>query len=226
MLNDELSNNSLPALHCLYTGSTGSGKTSAVKKMGHVKATDQIAFWDPHVDYGKRDENGMFKGRAVRRYRSFVEFAKALQAGRQTKQGFKIALTVPETRENFLKFCEIVKRMGNGYHPKLLHVVCEENPQVTESIGKEKSVFGWLLSVGRKFGFVMHIVGQRVTEMSKTVVGQTPYKWVGMQEFENDIKRMASATGRPFAEVDALGPLEYIFKLPGKGQFKTGKLRW
>ena len=60
------SNNALPALHCVYCGGTGSGKTSAVKKYGNIKPTDQVVFWDPHEDY---DE---IQGRKVRRYNSFA----------------------------------------------------------------------------------------------------------------------------------------------------------
>lgn len=214
------SNNALPALHTLYCGGTGSGKTSAVKKHGNIKATDQVAFWDPHEDYPD------FKGRVVRRYTSFVKFAQALAAGRRTKQGFKVALTVPENRKNFLKFCEIVKKMGDGHHAKLLHVVVEEVPQITESVGKEKSVYGWLLSVGRKFGFVVHSVGQRVTEMSKTVLSQSPFKWVGMQPSNADADRMRKEIEVDLLDLRALKPLEYFYKSPGIGNVSRGKLVW
>ena len=214
------SNNALAALHTLYVGGTGSGKTSAVKKLGNIKPTDQVAFWDPHEDYPD------FRGRAVRRYTSFLQFAQALAAGRRTKQGFKIALTVPETRENFLKFCQIVKKMGDGHHAKLLHVVTEEVPQVTESLAKEKSVFGWLLSVGRKFGFVMHCVGQRPTEMSKTVLSQCIYKWVGMQQSFADAERMRKEIEVLLTDIQALKKLEYFYKSPGIGNVTRGKLVW
>ncbi|QUI70515.1 hypothetical protein [Pseudoalteromonas sp. M8] len=211
-------NNTLNAENCLYVGGTGSGKTSAVKMLHTTKATDQIVFWDPHEDY---DE---FKGRKVRRYRSFSKFFNALLAGRKTNQGFKVALTVPESRKNFLKFCEIVKGFGNGKHKKRLHVVCEEVPQVTESVGKEVGAYGWLLSVGRKFGFVIHSVGQRVVEMSKTTLSQSQFKWVGYQESDADANRMAKETGVPLSDIDSLIPLEYYFKSPGRGNYKKGKL--
>ena len=92
------SNNELKALHCVYCGGTGSGKTSAVKKYGNIKPTDQVIFWDPHIDYEE------MQGRKVRRYNSFAKFAAAVAAGRKTRQGFKIALTVPESRKNFLTY--------------------------------------------------------------------------------------------------------------------------
>lgn len=214
-------NNELKARNCLYVGGTGSGKTSAVKKLDTTQATDQIVFWDPHEDYA-----GEFKGRKVRRYRSFTKFFQALLAGRKTKRGFKIALTVPESRENFLRFCKIVKGFGNGKHTKRLHVVCEEVPQVTESVGKEVGEYGWLLSVGRKFGIVVHSVGQRVVEMSKTTLSQSQYKWIGAQESRADAKRMADETDVDINDILSLEPLEYYFKSPGLGKVEKDKLRF
>ena len=212
-------NNELKALHTLYCGGTGSGKTSALKKSPVIQPTSQVVFWDPHEDYD--DE---FKGRKVRRYKSFKRFFEALYAGRKTKQGFKIALSVPETRENFLKFCDVVKSVGDGHHPKLLHVICEEVPQVTESIGKEKGPYGWLLSVGRKYGFVVHSLGQRVVEMSKTTLSQSPYKWIGAQESRADAERMSKETDIPVNDLLALVPLEFYLKSPGLGNFERGIL--
>jgi len=211
--------NSLPSLHTLYCGGTGSGKTSAVKKSDRIKATDQVAFWDPHCDYDNK-----FKGREVRRYRSFSSFFKAIYAARKTNQGFKIALTVPENRKNFLKCCEIIKSMGDGKHKKKLHIVCEEVPQVTESVGKEKGAYGWLLSVGRKYGIVVHSVGQRVVEMSKTTLSQSYYKWVGSQASRADADRMSKETDIQLKDILELKPLEFYFKEPGIGNFKRGKL--
>jgi len=202
-------NNALDSEHTLYTAMTGGGKTAAVKKLGRVKATDQVAFWDPHNDY-----RGSFKAREVRTYTTFKAFRQAIAAGRKTSQGFKIALKVDETRKNFLAFCQIIWAYGDGQHPKRFHVVCEENPQVTESVGREKSIFGKLLQVGRKFGFILHVVGQRNTEMSKSVVSATPYKWVGMQEFINDAKRMGESIGKSTEEIMTLGKLEYFLKRP------------
>lgn len=214
-------NNALDSFHTLYCGGTGSGKTSAVKKSDKIKPTDQVAFWDPHCDY-----DDSFKGRAIRRYTNFKSFFQALYAGRKTKQGFKIALTVPETRENFLKFCELVKSVGDGKHAKRLHVVCEEIPQVTESVAKEKGAYGWLLSVGRKYGIIVHSIGQRVVEMSKTTLSQSRYKWIGAQESRADAERMSKETDIPVNDILALKPLEYYFKLPGLGNYEKGKLRF
>jgi len=212
-------NNELKALNHLYCGGTGSGKTSAVKLSNNIKAIDQVVFWDPHEDY-----DDIFKGKPVRRYYNFKSFFSALYAGRKTKQGFKIALTVPENRKNFLYFCGLVKGMGNGTHIKRLHVVCEEVPQVTESVGKEKGAYGWLMSVGRKYGIIVHSVGQRVVEMSKTTLSQSGYKWIGAQESKADAKRMSDETDIPLKDILELEPLEYFYKMPRLGNFTRGKL--
>ncbi|WP_018691522.1 hypothetical protein [Algicola sagamiensis] len=210
-------NNALDALHTLYVAGTGGGKTTAVKKLG-PKEKDQVVFWDPHQDYDQ------FRGRPVRRYTCFKRFFQALHESRKSLRGFKIALTVEETRKNFLKFCEIVKTQGDGDHPKRLHVVIEELPQVTEGIGKEKGSYGWLMTVGRKFGFIVHSIGQRTTEMSKTTLSQSPIKWIGIQNSRADAKRMADEADIPIEDILALQPLQYFLKKPGIGNYTKGKL--
>tara|TARA_B100000700_G_scaffold23245_1_gene22502 strand:+ start:8982 stop:9644 length:663 start_codon:yes stop_codon:yes gene_type:complete len=211
-------NNALDNEHCLYVAGSGGGKTTAVKKFGRIKGTDQVVFWDPHQDYDTIQQ------RKVRRYKTFKAFFAALRAARATKRGFKIALTVPESRKNFLKFCEVVKGFGDGLHAKRLHVVIEELPQVTESVGKEVGAYGWLLTVGRKFGFIVHSVAQRVVEISKTAVSQSVYKWVGVQFSRADAKRMSDETDVPLSDILNLNPLEYYFKSPNAGNFKKGRL--
>ncbi|WP_416308539.1 hypothetical protein [Neptunicella sp. SCSIO 80796] len=212
------SNNELENENTLYCGGSGSGKTAAVQRLGRILETDQVAFWDPHHDYTE------FRGRVVRRYTSFVSFAKAIAAGRKTRQGFKIALTVPESRKNFLQFCEIVKAFGNGRHAKRFHLVHEEVPQVTDTVSKEKSVYGWLLSVGRKFGFINHSIGQRVVEMSKTTLSMSRYKWIGAQESRADAERMSKESDIPVNDILALKPLDYYLKSPGIGNVQKGRL--
>jgi len=193
------SNNALSALHCLYVGNNQSYRPNIV--LGPTRRLQR---------------------QVLRRYKSFAKFFKAAIAGRKTQSGFKIALTVPETRENLLRFCEIVKALGDGKHKKQLHAVCEEVP---ESLGKEKGAYGWLLAVGRKFGIVVHSVGQRVVEMSKTTLSQSIYKWVGMQASIKDAMRMAEECDIPLKDIKALKKLEYFFKSPGIGNVEFGKLR-
>lgn len=211
-------NNKLKALHTLYVGTTGAGKSQAVKRFGQIIATDQVVYWDPHKDHET------MRGRVVRRYTSFVAFAKALQAGRKTRQGFKIALTVPEEREHFLKFCQIVWGFGDGLHPKRLHIVCEENPEVTKGIGRDKSIFGKIMNVGRKYGLVVHVVGGKTTEMSKTVISKTPFKWVGRQDAKADARRLSDDIDVSVDDIMTLQPLEFYFKNPYEHGAKRGKL--
>ncbi|MEJ6474836.1 hypothetical protein [Pseudoalteromonas piscicida] len=81
------------------------------------------------------------------------------------------------------------------------------------------------VTVGRKFGIVVHSVGQRVVEMSKTTLSQSIYKWVGMQASIKDAMRIAEECDIPLKDIKALKKLEYFFKSPGIGNVEFGKLR-
>ncbi|WP_435275696.1 hypothetical protein ACMAZF_01290 [Psychrobium sp. nBUS_13] len=222
-------NESLDAEHCLYAGTTGAGKSVATQKMKRIKPTDQVVFWDFYGQYkGKK-----FLGREVRTYDTLKSFFNALYAGRKTNQGFKIAFTpknAPEgkrpKRELFLKFCQVLWSAGNGTHKKKLHCVMEEINRVTITTGDEDSIYGELLEVGRKFGFVIHSVSQRLAPIPNTVISMSGYKWVGVQEAEGDVSRISRELGVSIDEIKSLKKLEYFFKLPGFGNVERGKLRF
>lgn len=222
-------NDQLDAGHALYAGTTGAGKSVATWKMGLIKATDQVVLWDLYGQYkGKK-----FLGREVRTYSTLGGFLKAAYAGRKTNRGFKIAFTpivIPqsknEKRELFLKYCSAVWSLGDGLHKKLLHCIMEEINRVTTTTGDEDSIYGELLEVGRKFGFRVHSVSQRLAPIPNTVISMSGYKWVGVQEAEGDVSRIARELGVTADEVKALAKLEYYFKTPGFGNIKKGKLRF
>lgn len=149
------------AEHMLYAGTTGAGKSVATQKVKRIKATDQVVIWDFYGQY----QDKTFLGREVRTYNSLKTFFKAVYAGRKTNQGFKIAFTPKSApdgkrakRELFLKYCQVVWSLGDGDHKKKLHCIMEEINRVTITTGDEDSIYGELLEVGRKFGFVLHLV--------------------------------------------------------------------
>jgi len=222
-------NDSLDAEHVLYAGTTGAGKSIATRKMKRIKATDQVLFWDFYGQYiGKK-----FLGREVRTYDTLKGFFKAVYAGRKTNQGFKIAFTPKNApdgkrakRELFLKYCQAVWSFGDGDHKKKLHCIMEEINRVTITTGDEDSVYGELLEVGRKFGFVIHSVSQRLAPIPNTVISMSGYKWVGVQEAEGDVSRIARELGVTIDEVKSLKKLEYFFKTPGFGNITRGKLKF
>lgn len=222
-------NDALSITHALYAGATGSGKSTATQKIGLIKPTDQVAFWDLYGQYQGKE----FLGRKVRTYATLGGFLRAMQAGRKTKQGFKIAFTPRNPpkdksaiRELFLKACGIVWGMGNGQHPKTLHFVAEEINRVTITTGDEDSIYGELLEAGRKFGLMVHSVSQRLAPIPNTVISQSGYKWIGCQNLISDVERVAKEMQVKPAEIMQLNKLEYYFKGEGFGNTKKGKLRF
>ncbi|KZX00949.1 hypothetical protein JL49_09065 [Pseudoalteromonas luteoviolacea] len=221
-------NDALDAQHCLYAGTTGAGKSTAVRQMGRIKPTDQVLIWDPYGQYkGKKLLN-----REVRTYSGLEAFFKAAKAGRQTNQGFKIAFTplnMPEgtkaKRKVFLAFLRSCWALGDGEHKKLLHLYLEEINRVTITSGSEDSIYGELLEGGRKYGFVIHSVSQRLQPIPNTVIAMSKYKWIGIQEAIGDVERVARELGVSPQEVMELEELEYYFKPPGFGNVKKGKLK-
>ena len=175
-------NNSLNAEHVIYCASSGGGKTSAVKKLGLLKATDQIVFLDPYGDY-----EGEFLGRKVRTYTKWADFYNALREARKSSRGFKIAMKPPKaTPEALEKFSQIVWACGNGKHPKPLKAVFEELAKMVKTSAKADGYFGEILTGGRKFAIHAHCCFQRGQEIPKTVFGQAPFKWIGLQERQKD----------------------------------------
>ena len=227
-------NDSLNITHALYSGTTGSGKSVATQKAGLIKATDQVAFWDLYGQY----EGRTFLDRTVRTYSTLGGFLRALQAGRKTNQGFKIAFTPNnppkgkrEIRKLFLKVCSIVWGMGNGFHPKTLHFIAEEINRVTITSGDEDSIYGEFLEAGRKFNIMCHSVSQRLAPIPQTVIAQSGYKWVGRQEAVGDVERVAREMQLSPSKImdleryedDKIVRLEYYFKKPGFNNVKKGE---
>ena len=220
-------NDSLDTTHALYAGTTGAGKSVATQKVGLIKPTDQVLFWDLYGQY----KGKMFLGRQVRTYSTLKAFFKAAYEGRKTKQGFKIAFTpakIPDgkrpKRDLYLKWCKVVWGLGDGKHSKLLHVVAVEINRVTTTSGDEDSIYGEILEVGRKFGFMVHSVSQRLAPIPNTVISMSGYKWVGVQEAEGDVNRIARELGVSQDDIKSLKKLDYFLKSPGFGNIERGRL--
>ena len=220
-------NNSLNAEHVIYCASSGGGKTSAVKKLGLLKPTDQIVFLDPYSDY-----KGEFLGRKVRTYTKWAEFYKALREARKSGRGFKIAMKPPKaTPEALEKFSQIVWSCGNGKHPKPLKAVFEELAKMVKTSAKADGYFGEILTGGRKFSIHAHCCFQRGQEIPKTVFGQAPYKWIGLQERQKDAKYLSDELDIPMDVIvklpkpAAIGHIEYVLKDPTHtiGQYTHSK---
>ncbi|RCX07045.1 type IV secretory system conjugative DNA transfer family protein [Marinomonas foliarum] len=218
-------NNELTENHWLIVGSSGSGKTTAVKQLGIVGATDQVALFDPYQDYDD------LCGREVRRYESLAKFARALFAGRAAKkaQGFKIAFSPVDgaTPKNLEAFSKIVWGAGNGHHKKPLKVVMEELAKCVTTSGKATGAFGEILTGGRKFGLEAICIFQRGQEVPKTIVGNCANKWVGRQQRLNDAVYLSKELDFPEQAIKTLPRYHYLIKTNDHdiGEFDQGKLR-
>lgn len=214
------SNNELNSHNALYVGSTGSGKTSAVKRM-KITANDQAVFFDVWGDY-----KGTFQGQQVFSYESWSDFAENLMKAREQGKPFKIAksFSYKATQEDLEMFCNIVWGCGDASKPTL-HAVLEEYASLSSGSGKMNGIIGDIVRIGRKFGLATHIVFQRGQEVEKTIFGNTPFKWIGYQEREKDSRYLADELGISFEAINELNKLDYVIRDSGKhdkGIFEVG----
>jgi DNA helicase HerA-like ATPase len=218
-------NNQLSAEHALFVGSSGSGKTTAVKQIGVISATDQVALFDPYSDYET------LCGREVRRYSSLAAFARALFSARAAKsgRGFKIAYSPKDgaNAKNLEAFSKVVWGAGDGKHKKPLKVVFEELAKCVNTSGAARGAFGEILTGGRKFGIHAICIFQRGQEVPKTVMGQCALKWVGRQQRPQDATYLSKEIGLPEDKITALPKFHYLIRTDDHsiGEFDAGKLR-
>ncbi|ASA56411.1 ATPase [Vibrio gazogenes] len=213
-------NNALHNGHVYAVGMSGSGKTSAAKKL-FIHATDQVAIFDPVGDY-----TGTLAGRVVRGYDNIKDFATAMIAGRKTRQGFKIAYQPKHetTVKDFDRFCRVVWGCGNGKHPKPLKIICEEVAEHSENAGKATGYHGKILRLGRKFNLHSINLFQRGQEVSKTIIDNCQRACVMMQKTHTSAIYLEKMTGISADEIDRLNPLEYLLQ-DGKA-YQKGAIRW
>lgn len=184
-------NNALKNGHVFAVGMSGSGKTSAAKKL-FINSADQVAIFDPMGDY-----QGKLCGRVVRGYKSLRDFAAALAAGRETNQSFKIAYQPShETKpKDFDEFCRLVWGLGDGKHKKPLKIICEEVAEHSENAGKATGYHGKILRLGRKFNLHTINLFQRGQEVSKTIIDNCQIACVMMQKTDKSAVYLESMTG-------------------------------
>lgn len=213
-------NNALKNGHVFAVGMSGSGKTSAAKKL-FIKPSDQVAIFDPVDDY-----TGKLSGGVVRGYACLKPFASALIAGRKTKQGFKIAYQPKHetTPKDFDNFCRVIWAVANGTHKKPLKVICEEVAEHSLNAGKATGYHGKLLRLGRKFNIHTINLFQRGQEVSKTIIDNCQRACVMMQKTRASAVYLEKMTGIPANDIEQLEPLEYLLQ-DGK-QFKKGIIKW
>ena len=140
---------------------------------------------------------------------------KAWKSGKAFRVSYK---PKAPSRKEMLWFCELMWEASDGN--RRLDVVIEELARSVETAGKEDSRLGEMLTGGRKFGIVVHSVFQRSTEVPKTIISQSPFKIIGLQQSRADAKRMADECDIQIEEIGKLVPLTYWVKKPGWGKIE------
>lgn len=235
------SNNAHEARHTLYCGTTGAGKTVAVKlreKLGlEGWKGKNVAIFDVYSDYVPsrfRSLSGL-GGRKVYHYNTRRTFAKAFIDAWKTGKPFAVAYipNIPDNADPLEKaklyraeavwFASLMWAACDGNRE--LHVIFEEMAKYMLGTGKDNSVIGELATGGRKFGVICHFCFQRPVEVPKTIVTQCPYMVIGAQQTKHDAKYWVEEMDCTLDEIIELGRLNqkrkkyYLLKSPGIGNY-------
>ncbi|CAK1956240.1 hypothetical protein Q8W42_17870 [Vibrio splendidus] len=226
-------NNAHNAEHVCYMGTTGSCKTTAIRRLNFIERQSQVVMFDPYSEHLEAP----LKGGRVQACYSFDEFYHKAWFARKKKAAFRLALVEQDrTRENLEQFANMVWSLGNGHHPKKLHCVIEELAKFTHSPSKLDGIAGELWTGGRGFGLVMHATFQRGQEVPKTVLDESKYVYVGAVSSRRNAKYISEYFDIP---IDAILSLQscvdrehlgrkkfadYILKSPGLGKWQQGKI--
>jgi hypothetical protein len=224
-------NNALDAAHITLVGATGSGKTSALKRLRAPflpTKGDHVAMFDPYGDYA----GDSFRNSPVKSFSSWAEFYIALHEARKKRTGFKIAISgIAANPENLDIFCQIIWSLGDGFN-KPLYAVCEETARCVTTAGKAQGAYGECLTGGRKFNIRVVSLFQRGQEVPKTTLTQSAYKWIGAQEGMRDAEYLSKETDIPADQIGALlgardnnGVAQYFTRSPGMNNFKGGDFK-
>ncbi|NOI20788.1 ATP-binding protein [Vibrio coralliilyticus] len=212
-------NNELDNHHAYVVGMSGSGKSSLAKKL-LIAATDQVAIYDP-----KREYDGTLKGRKIRVYTNLKAFASALLAGRETRQGFKIAYRPNEScAKDFDLFCRVVWGCGDGKHKKPLKVICEEVAENSTGSGKATGYHGKLLRLGRSYNIHTINLFQRGQEVPKTIIDNCEYGYVMLTKTPKSRRYLEDLTGICALEQGTLQRFEYFCQVGI--EVRRGKFGW
>lgn len=226
-------NNALNAEHVCYMGTTGSCKTTAIRKLKLIPNSAQVVMFDPYHEHGQSRLSGL----NVLACESFSAFYRHAWSARKTDQPFRLALVGHErTRENLELFAQMVWSLGDGHHPRQLHCVIEELAKFTNNTAKLDGLAGELWTGGRGFGLVMHATFQRSQEIPKTVLDESKYVYIGAVSSKRNARYIADYYDVPYESILALKGCherehlgrnkyaDYILKSPGIGNHRQGKI--
>jgi hypothetical protein len=167
--------NSQKAEIVLVSGSSGSRKTTYVKKI--IEKRKRVAVYD-----AAKHEYGDVKGMVIAKTQR--ELLNLLKAHKTT--ALKVAFQPPRPcKESFNFWCNCMMAWGWAT------VVAEELADVTTA-GKAPQGWGDICRKGRAIGLKVYGLTQRPAESDKTIIGNASMLHAGRQTRANDRKYMAA----------------------------------
>jgi DNA helicase HerA-like ATPase len=223
-------NNANKNQHVNYCGTSGAGKSVAVKGFGLVGPCAVI--FDVYGDYlpnRRRKVSGLGSGRKVHHYSTRRTFLNAFAEAWASGKGFAVAYQPNFKDDKAYKveadwFADVVWRASDGN--RRLDVIFEEMAKYMDGTGKATGRIGEIATGGRKFGLVAHFVFQRPTEVPKTLTSQAAITIIGAQQTMKDAKIWQEELDCEISEIVALGVLNqenkkyYLVKRGGIGNYE------
>jgi hypothetical protein len=191
-----VSDDRLPPMHTSIFGVTGSGKSTAMKNEPDLAGAKRQIYWDPDRSHQMPDEACRFKSPT----KYWVAFKQAMASNKP----FKLALTMPNTKENFQVWCMMLVRVACAKSPVTAFV--EELHQCTGNAQAE-GYWSDLLSRSRKYGVRLVVISPRPEQCDKTTVTSCNIKYVCKLGRFPDRKSMALELGISPRQIEQLGRL-------------------
>lgn len=183
---------SLKAEIFVVTGSSGSGKSSIVKK--RLARHKRAIIFDPDDEYGK--EKGVCTATSVS---DLVDKIEATKGG-----AMKIRI-VARTPQAFGAVCNIAFAWGN-----CLFIAEELAGENRTTPSKAPPDWHKIVSRGRKRGITVIGVTQRIAESDKTIIGNASHIFAGRMTRSADRKLIAREIDLPDFTLAGLRDLQFI----------------
>lgn len=196
-----------------YIGSSGSGKSAAIKQHLEEFKFDRLIIWDPLQEY--QDHGQVFT--------SLAECMRAaLTEEKITREKFAVVYQPPRSDQKtkqkaFSSLCDLAMFAGD------VALVIEELGMVTSP---SFAPIGWkeACSTGRHKGLTIIAASQRPANVDKDFFGNCTLIQCGRLNYENDIRVMSNVLGVMPQQIKAMKPLEFVARDMGSGDVLKGEI--
>lgn len=194
-------NTRLPNRNTIYLGSSGSGKSTALRENPTIPARGvPLVAFDPNEDH---------KARQYSRISHFVKaLEKADQVWRTKRQGYRLAYTGVNSIEAYDIWCKAVTQILDGRW--LTWAIVEEMADVSPHAGTAQPPARKLLNQMRKYGGIFHGTSQFPTEISKTYFRQCDHRYFGRVKTFDECKKLGKEIGVRPEEYNDLENIEGV----------------